>query len=90
MNSFKLIETKAERMKAVGQNDKIARYMSVCSSKRFRKDVGLVDIRDNVLLHYNFDTDEKRVIKGKGAHIDYMIQCMISSLFIPGYTSMYR
>ena len=65
MYSFKLVETKAEKMRAVGQNDRIARYMSVCTSKRFRKDLGLVDIKDNVLLHYNFDTDEKRVIKGK-------------------------
>ena len=38
--------------------------MSVCTSKRFRKDLGVVDIKDNILLHYNFDTDEKRVIKG--------------------------
>ena len=65
MYSFKLVETKADKMRAVGQNDRIARYMSVCTSKRFRKDLGLVDIKDNVLLHYNIDNDEKRVIKGK-------------------------
>ena len=64
MYSFKLVEEKVERMRGIGQNDRIARYMSVCTSKRFRKDLGVVDIKDNVLLHYNFDTDEKRVIKG--------------------------
>jgi len=64
MYSFKLVEEKVERMRGIGQNDQIARYMSVCTSKRFRKDLGVVDIKDNILLHYNFDTDEKRVIKG--------------------------
>ena len=73
MYSFKLVEEKVERMRGIGQNDRFARYMSVCTSKRFQKDLGVVDIKDNVLLHYNFDTDEKRVINGNWIVFFYLI-----------------
>ena len=65
MYSFKLVETKADRMREVGQNDKCSRYMSVFTSKRFRKDLVMCDIKDNVLIHYNHDSGEKKIIKGK-------------------------
>ena len=67
MASFDLQEIKSNDMREIDAlvlDTNHARYMGICWPKKHRKDLIVSDIIDNRLIHYNFDEQRARAIKG--------------------------